>query len=458
MGDEAIANLSKLVEDLTTKVANLSDSNVTLQGKITSAETRNVELEQHLTTSNTNIDLLRRQIQAPLLAFDPLNARVFQETHCGCPPNKLEVCFHRPPNKIPSLPRIGATLTAETPPPIAKAIIKDQYDKSVFQQILTQRESFYFTLISKFPQERQPVATSYLKLDPPGSEAWLIEQEHEYFRKFLKFVLENCFGSFGYDEALQLYDVLKQSSGQPPAAYIARWEELFLRLFAGDFTAPRDIYRALGNKQESDVKTKAFGGLHKLAKGMENSAASAIFLQTVTNFTQMTDFDRDAVISAMNNAVRLQRLEIRESGKTSRAGAKGLQMTPGDNFAELWTLNNVEGVSGGAGAEPVAEISAVRSGDRDVIKVAGHTIYVVRNPQPGQPPVYFKSDTVGTKSWFCQICGWGKHHFSQCSNTMDREGDIYVPADRIQRKKDSDAKYAARKKSKESKKDQGSGN
>ena len=455
MGDEAVASLSKLVEDLTTKVANLTDSNADLQEKITSAETRNVELEQHLSTSNTNIDMLRRQIQAPLLAFDPLNARVFQETHCGCPPNKLEVCFHRPPNKIPSLPRISGTLTAETPPPIAKAIIKDWYDKAVFQQILTSRESFYFTLISKFPQERLQVATSYLKLNPPGCFTWSIEQEHEYFRKFLKFVLENCFGSFGYDEALQLYDVLKQSSGQPPAAYIARWEELFLRIFAGDFTAPRDIYRALGNKQESDVKTKAFGGLHKLAKGMENSAASVVFLQTVTNFTQMTDFDRDAVISAMNNAVRLQRLEIRESGKTSRAGAKGLQMTPGDNFAELWTLSNVEVAPR---EEPVAEISAVRSGDRDIIKVPGYTVYIVRNPREGQPPVYFKADKEGAQSWFCQICGWGEHHYSQCSNTMDRKGDMFVPADRIQRKKNSDAKFAARKKNKEAKKNQESGN
>ena len=35
MGDEAVASLSKLVEDLTTKVANLTDSNADLQGKIT---------------------------------------------------------------------------------------------------------------------------------------------------------------------------------------------------------------------------------------------------------------------------------------------------------------------------------------------------------------------------------------------------------------------------------------
>ena len=87
-------------------------------------------------------------------------------------------------------------------------------------------------------------------------------------------MLENCFASFSYDEALQRYDSLKQTSGETPAAYIAQWEELFLRIFSGDFTAPSDIYRVLGNKQESDVKTKAFGGLHKLARGMENSAAA----------------------------------------------------------------------------------------------------------------------------------------------------------------------------------------
>ena len=232
-----------------------------------------------------------------------------------------------------------------------------------------------------------------------------------------------------------------------------------MRLYSGDFAAPKDIYSTLGNrKQEFDAKNKAFAGLYKLARGMENSAASDQFLQTVTNFTQMPDFDRDSVISAMNNAVRLQRLEIRGSGKTSRAGAKGLQMTPGDNFAEMWTLNNVETVSMGAAAEPVAEISAVRSGDRDVIKVQGFTIYVARNPPAGQPPVYWKADKEGTRSWFCAICGWGEHHFSQCTNTMDRKGETYVPAERIKRKKDMDAKFAARKKNKESKKNPESGN
>ena len=106
----------------------------------------------------------------------------------------------------------------------------------------------------------------------------------------------------------------------------------------------------------------------------------------------------------------------------------------------------------------MAEISAVRSGDRDIIKVEGYTIYIERNPREGQPPVYFKADQEGSKSWFCQICGWGEHHYTQCSNTMDRKGDIFVLADRIQRKKDSDAKFAARKRNKEAKKNQESGN
>ena len=455
MDKEALDSLSALVESLSTQVTTLSEANAALQEQVKSSEKRSDGLEQHLSTANSNIDLLRKQTQAPLHAFNHTNARVFQETLCDCPPTSQDVCFHRPQNRIPSLPRVSATLTADTPLDIARAVIKDQFDKSIFQQILAPRESFYYTLVAKFPHERQQVATSYLKLNPPGSEAWQIEQEHEFFRGFLKFVLENCFASFSYDEALQRYDSLKQTSGVTPAAYISEWEELFLRIFSGDFTAPSDIYRVLGNKQESDVKTKAFGGLHKLARGMENTAAADQFLQTVASFTQMQDFDRRSVISAMINSVRLQRLEIRGSGKTSRAGAKGLQMTPGDNFAEIWSLNNVEVVSG---EEPVAEISAVRSGDRDIIKVAGHTIYIVRNPQEGQPPVYFKSDKEGPKSWFCQICGWGEHHFSQCSNTMDRKGDIYVPGDRIQRKKETDAKYAARKKNKESKKNQESGN
>ena len=41
---------------------------------------------------------------------------------------------------------------------------------------------------------------------------------------------------------------------------------------------------------------------------------------------------------------------------------------------------------------------------------------------------------------------------------MDRKGEAYVPGERIQRKKDMDAKFAARKKNKESKKSPESGN
>ena len=448
--------LTELVKGLSAQVKTLSDANSALNEQIKASEKRSESLEQHLSTANSNIDQLKQKTtQAPLRAFNHNDARVFQETRCDCPQTSQETCFHRPPNRLTSLPRIRATLMADTPPDIARSVLKDQFDKSIFQQVLLPRESFYYTLVASFPQERQKVATSYLKLNPPGKDAWRIEKEHKFFRDFLQYVLENCFASLGYDEALQRYDSLKQTGGVTPAAYIAEWEELFLRIFSGDFTDPSDIYRALGSKQETDVKTKAFGGLHKLARGMENNAASDQFMYAVTSFTQMPEFDRDSVISAMVNAVRLQRMEIRGAGKTSKAGAKGLQMRPGDNFAEMWSLNNVEMVSG---EEPVAELSAVRSGDRDVIKVAGYTVYIVRNPREGQPPVYFKADQEGAKSWFCQICGWGEHHYSQCSNTMDRKGDMFVPADRIQRKKNSDAKFAARKKNKEAKKNQESGN
>ena len=263
-------------------------------------------------------------------------------------------------------------------------------------------------------------------------------------------MLTNCFASFTFDEVQQRYDQLKQTSGQTPEAYVAQWEEYFLRIYSGNFATASNIYNALGNKQESDVKTKAFGGLYKLARGMANPTAADQFIQQVASFTQMQNFDRQSVISAMTTAVRLQQLEVTRMGRTSKANAKGLQMTPGDNFAEIWGLNNVEVASGGPERDLEAEISAVQLGDRDIIKVPGYTVYLVRKPQKGQPPVYFTSDDQGACSWFCQVCGWGEHHYTQCSNTMDRKGETFAPFDRIKRKKETDAKRAARKKEKES--------
>ena len=45
MGDKDVEKLTKLVQDLSTKVTDLGDQNVTLQGKITASEKRNVDLE-----------------------------------------------------------------------------------------------------------------------------------------------------------------------------------------------------------------------------------------------------------------------------------------------------------------------------------------------------------------------------------------------------------------------------
>ena len=233
MEKEDLDTLTELVKGLSAQVNTLSDANAALNEQIKASEKRSESLEQHLSTANSNIDQLKKQTQAPLRAFNHTDARVFQETRCDCPPASQETCFHRPPNRLASLPRIRATLTADTPPDIARSVLKDQFDKSIFQQVLAPRESFYYTLVSSFPHERQKVATSYLKLNPPGSEAWRIKKEHEFFRNFLQYVLENCFASLGYDEALQRYDSLKQTSGVTPAAYIAEWEELFLRIFSG---------------------------------------------------------------------------------------------------------------------------------------------------------------------------------------------------------------------------------
>ena len=237
--------------------------------------------------------------------------------------------------------------------------------------VLAPCRSFYFTVVAKLPDERQKVVVSYLQLHPPGNEPKLVEQEHKFFQAFLDFVLTNCFTTLTFDEIKQRYDNLKQTSGQTPEAYIAQWEEYFLRIHYGWFTSASNIYSTLGTKQESHGKTQAFQGLYTLAQGIKNPTVAEQFIQQVASFKQIQNFDRQSVITAMTNAVRLRSMEVTRMGRTSKASAKGLQMTPGDNFAEMLGFNNMEAVSGGSEGRAEAEVNAVQLVDWDTIKVKG---------------------------------------------------------------------------------------
>ena len=106
MEKEAFDTLAEQVKGLSAQVNTLSDSNTALKEQIKASERRSEGLEQHLSTANASIDQLKKTTQAPLRAFNHTDARVFQETRCDCPPTSQETCFHRPPNRLTSLPRI----------------------------------------------------------------------------------------------------------------------------------------------------------------------------------------------------------------------------------------------------------------------------------------------------------------------------------------------------------------
>ena len=104
------------LKELTALLAMLLD-NAALQEKIASSEKRCENLEQNLTTAHQNTELLRKQsTNTTIQAFDPSNARVFQETECDCPMSNQAACFHCPQNMIHSLPQINPPLTADSPP------------------------------------------------------------------------------------------------------------------------------------------------------------------------------------------------------------------------------------------------------------------------------------------------------------------------------------------------------
>ena len=72
-------------------------------------------------------------------------------------------------------------------------------------------------------------------------------------------------------------------------------------------------------------------------------------------------------------------MEVEKLGKASKTSPKGLQMTCGENFVEMWGFNNLEVAPGGSERSAEAEVNAVHS--RDSIKVKGYTVYINRNPQ-----------------------------------------------------------------------------
>ena len=74
MEKEALDELSALVKSLSTQVTTLSDANAALNEQIKTSEKRSESLEQHLSTANSNIDLLKKQTQAPLRAFNHTDA------------------------------------------------------------------------------------------------------------------------------------------------------------------------------------------------------------------------------------------------------------------------------------------------------------------------------------------------------------------------------------------------
>ena len=138
--------LTELVKGLSAQVKTLSDANSALNEQVKASDKRSDSLEQHLSTANSNIDQLKQKTtQAPLRAFNHNDARVFQETRCDCPQTSQETCFHRPPNRLASLPRIRATLTADTPPDIARSVLKDQFGLNTKSQFL-----FHFDLFEVF--------------------------------------------------------------------------------------------------------------------------------------------------------------------------------------------------------------------------------------------------------------------------------------------------------------------
>ena len=136
---------------------------------------------------------------------------------------------------------------------------------------------------------------------------------------------------------------------------------------------------------DTDAKAIAFNGLGVLANGMQNTTAGC---------------------------------------KLSRISAKGLQLATGENFQEIYGpsgCEEVQGVPGGSGRLVMYS------------QLSLYTVHINCNPKDTELPCWFTYNVLQKLSWFCQVCGWGKHHFTQCSSTMDVKGEIFVPTQCIKR-------------------------
>ena len=188
------------------------------------------KLEADLPTANQGIQRMNEHTaHAPTQVFNYLDALFFQETTtCICPAATKAHCYHHPKDRFHQLPQIRLGLATDTPPEIARAVIQEQFNKTVFLFVLMPHRSFYYQLASKLPSTGQGVAMSYLDLHPPADEPKMVSQERTYFEEFLDYVLTNCFATLTFNEVKVKYKNLKQSSGQTPKAYIGDGKSISL--------------------------------------------------------------------------------------------------------------------------------------------------------------------------------------------------------------------------------------